>query len=89
MASIQEIRSLIYEFAKENFGDKGEVIKLAKTDRGWDGELELTRTDEYKKRHGRPQVIERYRIAVEEEQVISFERIETRSRGEVEWKREN
>jgi len=86
--NIQEVRDLIHEFAEENFGEEGEVTKLTKVDQGWEGELELSRVDEYKIRHGRPQTIERYTIKIEEGKVVSFEKVETRSRGEVAWQRE-
>ncbi|MFP4647086.1 MAG: hypothetical protein ACLFN4_05645 [Candidatus Acetothermia bacterium] len=89
MAGFQEAKERILDFAEENFGTRGEVIKLEKVEDGWEGEVELSRIDEYKKRHARPQSIERYSLKLgKEDRIVSFERLETRSRGEVEWKRE-
>ncbi|MFW6421651.1 MAG: hypothetical protein ACOCZX_02335 [Candidatus Bipolaricaulota bacterium] len=89
MAGFQEAKERILDFAEENFGTRGEVSKLEKVEDGWEGEVELSRIDEYKKRHARPQSIERYSLKLgKEDRIVSFERLETRSRGEVEWKRE-
>lgn len=89
MASFMEAKDIILDFAEENFGTRGEVIKLSKVESGWQGELEITRIDEYRKKHAKPQMVERYEIELDEEdEVASFERVETRSRGEVDWDRE-
>ncbi|MBS3736830.1 gas vesicle protein [Candidatus Bipolaricaulota bacterium] len=89
MAGFLEAKDIILDFAEENFGTRGEVIKLEKFEDGWEGELEITRIDEYKKKHAKPQTVERYLIELDEEgEVISFERVETRSRGEINWERE-
>ncbi len=89
MASFMEAKDIILGFAEENFGTRGEVIKLSKVESGWQGELEITRIDEYRKKHAKPQMVERYEIELDEEdEVASFERVETRSRGEVDWDRE-
>jgi len=89
MAGFLEAKDIILDFAEENFGTRGEVIKLEKVENGWEGELEISRIDEYRKKHAKPQMIERYSIKLgEEDEVISFERMETRSRGEVNWERE-
>lgn len=88
MAGFLEVKDIILDFAEENFGTSGEVIKLEKVDNGWEGELEISREDEYRKKHAKPQTVERYSIELEEEEVVSFERVETRSRGEVDWERE-
>lgn len=89
MAVFLEAKEIILDFAEENFGTRGEVIKLEKVENGWEGELEISRIDEYRKKHAKPQTIERYSIQLgEEDEVISFERMETRSRGDVNWERE-
>jgi len=89
MAGFQEAKEIILNFAEENFGTRGDIIKLNKVEKGWEGELEISRIDEYRKKHAKPQMVERYSIKIgEEDEVISFERLETRSRGEVDWKRE-
>ncbi len=89
MANFLEAKEIILDFAEENFGTRGEVIKLSKAGEGWEGELELTRIDEYRKKHAKPQMVERYEIELgEDDEVVSFERVETRSRGEVDWNRE-
>lgn len=89
MTGFQEAKEVILDFAEENFDTRGEIISLEKVETGWEGELEISRVDEYRKKHAKPQMVERYSITIgEEEEVTSFERLETRSRGEVDWKRE-
>lgn len=88
MADYLEAKEIILDFAEENFGTRGEVIKLEKVEDGWEGELEISRIDEYKQKYGRPQTVERYSIELGENEVVSFERMEIRSRGEVDWERE-
>jgi hypothetical protein len=89
MASFMEAKDIILDFGEENFGTRGEVVKLNKVETGWEGELEITRIDEYRKKHAKPQMVERYEIKLgEDDEVVSFERVETRSRGEVDWDRE-
>lgn len=88
MANFMEAKDIILDFAEENFDTRGEVIKLDKVESGWQGELEITRIDEYRKNHAKPQMVERYEIELgEDDEVVSFERVETRSRGEVDWDR--
>ena len=89
MSEIQEIQETILEFSKDTFGVRGEVTKLSKLEDGWESELEIIRDDQYKKRHGLPQMIERYSVVLsEEKEVISYQKEETRPRGDVEWSRD-
>ncbi len=80
MVGFLEAKDIIIDFGEENFGTRGDVIKLQKDEEGWEGELELTRIDEYRKKHAKPQMVERYGVELDEDgKVVSFERLETRS----------
>ncbi len=88
MSEIQEIQAALLEFSKDSFGVQGEVTKLSKVEDGWEAEVEITRDDQYKKRHGLPQMIERYSVELDEEnEVVSYQKEEARPRGDVEWSR--
>lgn len=88
MSEIQEVQSAILEFAQETFGVKGEVTKISTEEDGWEAEVELNRDDQYKKRHGLPQMVERYSVGLnEEKEIVSYQKEETHPRGDVDWTR--
>lgn len=71
MSGIQEARIKIAEFFQNELGKEPEAVrflKLAKSDGGWEGTLEVTELNEYLKKLGYPAVFDknRYTIVLDE-----------------------
>lgn len=67
MASIHEAKTKIGEFFQTEFGKEPEAIrfvKLAKSDGGWEGTVEMTELNEYLKKLGYPAIFDKNRYTV-------------------------
>lgn len=47
MAKLTEVQDAIQAFLKSTFGIEGKIVKLAKSDGGWEAEVELSEIDKY------------------------------------------
>lgn len=47
MSKLSEVQDAIQVFLKSNFGFEGKIVKLAKSDAGWEAEAELSEIDKY------------------------------------------
>lgn len=71
MSDIHEAKTRIAEFFQSEFGKEPEAIrfvKLAKSDEGWKGAVEVTEPNEYLKKLGYPLIFDknRYTITLDE-----------------------
>lgn len=79
---IEEVRNAVMGFLKGTLGKDGAIVKLSKTQEGWEAEVEVIEESEYIKALGIPKkVLDRnlYEVRLNEQlEVISYARIEQR-----------
>ncbi len=82
--SIKQVEEAVRKFAQEEFSQEGKVTKVGKIQEGWLAEVEILETEEYRRTHALPDVIETYQLTLDEEyELIGFKRIKARGRGDI------
>ncbi|MDI6807479.1 MAG: hypothetical protein QME66_00650 [Candidatus Eisenbacteria bacterium] len=67
MLGIHEVKVRVAEFLQNELGQEPEAfrfLKLAKSDGGWEGTVEVTELNEYLKKLGYPPIFDKNRYAV-------------------------
>lgn len=77
---IEEVRKAVMGFLEGTLGKEGTIVKITKTQGGWEAEVEIIEESEYIKALGIPKkVLDKnlYEVRLDEKlDVISYERIE-------------